>query len=110
MTGANMEDSIIIQDFLNYLQFEKRFSPHTAKCYGVDLLQFGEFLAGRGEGAEIHGHDDAVGSHDSGTATAVAAHPKVNVDQLLTSVDVNAVRSYMAVLNEKQYSKATIAR
>jgi site-specific recombinase XerD len=35
-----MEDSVIIQDFLNYLQFEKRFSPHTAKCYGVDLLQF----------------------------------------------------------------------
>ena len=44
-----MEDSIIIQDFLNYLQFEKRFSPHTAKCYGVDLLQFGEFLTGRSD-------------------------------------------------------------
>ena len=42
-----MEDSVIIQDFLNYLQFEKRFSPHTAKCYGVDLIQFGEFLTGR---------------------------------------------------------------
>ncbi|MGD0597322.1 MAG: tyrosine recombinase XerC [Sedimentisphaerales bacterium] len=106
-----MEDSLIIQDFLNYLQFEKRFSPHTAKCYGVDLLQFGEFLTGRSDaGAEMHGHDDALGSHDSGTATAVAAHPKVDVDQLLASVDVNAVRSYLVVLNEKQYSKATIAR
>jgi integrase/recombinase XerC len=106
-----MEDSIIIQDFLNYLQFEKRFSPHTAKCYGVDLLQFGEFLIGRGDsGADTHGHDDAIGSHDSGTATAVAAHPKVDVDHLLASVDVNAVRSYLVVLNEKQYSKATIAR
>ena len=46
-----MEDSVIIQDFLNYLQFEKRFSPHTAKCYGVDLIQFGEFLTSHSEGA-----------------------------------------------------------
>ena len=109
-----MEDSTSIQEFLNYLQFEKRFSPHTAKCYGVDLLQFGEFLTSRSEGvsagAEGHGEGDVIGSHDSGTATAVATHPKVAVDQLLTSADVNAIRSYMASLNEKQYSKATIAR
>ena len=108
-----MEDSAIIQDFLNYLQFEKRFSPHTAKCYGVDLLQFGEFITGHGEGgasSEMHGEADTLGSHDSGTATAVATHPKVNVDQLLASTDVNGIRSYMASLNEKQYAKATIAR
>ena len=107
-----MEDSVIIQDFLNYLQFEKRFSPHTAKCYGVDLLQFGAFLAGHGDagGSDMHGHDDGLGSHDSGTATAVATQTKVDIDQLLASADVNSVRSYMASLNEKQYSKATIAR
>jgi integrase/recombinase XerC len=107
-----MEDSIIIQDFLNYLQFEKRFSPHTAKCYGVDLLQFGAFLTGHGDagGSDMHAHDDGLGSHDSGTATAVATQPKVGIDQLLASADVNAIRSYMASLNEKQYSKATIAR
>lgn len=107
-----MEDSIIIQDFLNYLQFEKRFSPHTAKCYGVDLLQFGEFLTKRSDAgdADVHGHDDGLGSHDSGTATAVATQAKIDVDQLLTSADVNSVRSYMGSLNEKQYSKATIAR
>ena len=107
-----MEDSIIIQDFLNYLQFEKRFSPHTAKCYGVDLLQFGAFLTGHGDagGSDVHGHDDGLGSHDSGIATAVATQPKVDIDQLLASADVNAIRSYMASLNEKQYSKATIAR
>jgi integrase/recombinase XerC len=126
-----MEDSVIIQDFLNYLQFEKRFSPHTAKCYGVDLLQFGEFLTSRGDGGsshpDSHGEGDLLGSHDSGsprsprgeaegfageagTATAVATHTKTDVDQLLASVDVNGIRSYMASLNEKQYAKATIAR
>ena len=105
-----MEDSKTIQEFLNYLQLEKRFSPHTAKCYGVDLLQFSEFLTARGEGASGSGEGDLLGSHGSGAATAVAAHPRVSVDQLLVSTDVNAIRSYMAVLNEKQYSKATIAR
>ena len=109
-----MEDSVIIQDFLNYLQFEKRFSPHTAKCYGVDLLQFGEFLTAHGEGvssgSEMHGSADVLGSHDSDTATAVATHSRVDVDQLLLSTDVNAIRGYMVVLNEKQYAKATIAR
>jgi site-specific recombinase XerD len=39
-----MEDSVVIQDFLSYLSLERRFSEHTAKCYGVDLRQFGEYL------------------------------------------------------------------
>ena len=103
-----MEDSSIIQDFLNYLQFEKRFSPHTAKCYGVDLLQFGDFLTGGSDTG--HNESDVLGSSDAGTATAVAAQPKVDVDRILSSADVNSVRSYMAGLNDKQYSKATIAR
>jgi integrase/recombinase XerC len=111
-----MEDSVIIQDFLNYLQFEKRFSPHTAKCYGVDLIQFGDFLTSHSEGStpagDMHGSSDALGHSDSGTATATAVetHTKVDIDQLLSSADVNSIRGYMVVLNDKQYSKATIAR
>ena len=42
-----MEGTAIFQEFLNYLTFEKRFSEHTAKCYGADLTQFGEFLTWR---------------------------------------------------------------
>jgi integrase/recombinase XerC len=30
--------------FVNYLKFEKRFSPHTIKSYNVDLDQFSRFL------------------------------------------------------------------
>ena len=40
-----MEQSVLIEDFLNYLKHEKRFSEHTAKCYGADLHQFTEFLS-----------------------------------------------------------------
>lgn len=33
-----------INDFLAYLQYEKRYSPHTLKSYHTDLFQFGQFL------------------------------------------------------------------
>lgn len=103
-----MEDSVIVQEFLNYLRFEKRFSEHTAKCYGADLAQFSEFLRSRGGGGSSSGESASLvdGSGGAGVATERA----VKVDALLVSVDVNDVRAYLAVLNERQYSKATIAR
>jgi len=33
-----------LSNFLNYLQYEKRYSEHTCTAYKTDLLQFGEFL------------------------------------------------------------------
>ncbi|MFT3701015.1 MAG: tyrosine-type recombinase/integrase [Agriterribacter sp.] len=33
-----------VQTFLNYIQFEKRYSPHTATAYKEDLQQFFEYL------------------------------------------------------------------
>ncbi|MHC4113264.1 MAG: site-specific integrase [Planctomycetota bacterium] len=108
-----MKDSAIVQEFLSYLKFEKRFSEHTAKCYEADLRQFGEYLIG----ASVCGHSPEEPmslSHSkspgAGPATAVATHPDVKIDQLLLSVETAAVRAYLAFLNEKQYSKATIAR
>ena len=32
------------KDFLQYLEFEKRYSPHTIKSYQADLLQIESFL------------------------------------------------------------------
>lgn len=108
-----MKDSVIINEFLSYLEFEKRFSVHTSKCYGVDLAQFGEFLTSRGAdvspSAEAHTPDSMMVS-GGGTAAAVATQARVDVDKLLVAVDVSVIRAYMTRLNEKQYSKATIAR
>jgi integrase/recombinase XerC len=95
------------------LKFEKRFSEHTAKCYEADLSQFGEYLIGSSEaGPSTDEHISLSHNKPSevGVATAVATHMDVKVDQLLLSVETAAVRAYMAFLNEKQYSKATIAR
>lgn len=36
---------MFIEKFIRYLQFEKRFSPHTLIAYRQDLNQFNEFLA-----------------------------------------------------------------
>jgi len=35
---------MLINDFLTYLQYEKRYSPHTLQAYRADLLQFQDFL------------------------------------------------------------------
>src|SRR3990172_5304887 len=41
-----MSDNLLTEEFLNYLKFERHFSPHTAKCYAADLAQFCAFLIG----------------------------------------------------------------
>ncbi len=106
-----MEDSVIVQEFLNYLKFEKRFSEHTAKCYGADLRQFGEFLISRCEEDSVSpGEPVSLTVQQGGPVTVLATQTNTKVDQLLLAVQVNTVRAYLALLNEKQYSKATIAR
>jgi integrase/recombinase XerC len=49
-------------------------------------------------------------AHQEGPATSVATQTDSKIDELLLSVEVNAVRAYLAFLNERQYSKSTIAR
>ena len=105
-----MEDSIIIHKFLDYLKFERRFSEHTAKCYGADLTQFCEFIRGRSESDSPDTEPMSLHAHDTGTATAVATQVDVKIDQLLLATNTDCVRGYLAFLNERQYSKATIAR
>ena len=105
-----MEDNKIVHEFLNYLKYEKRFSEHTAKCYGADLCQFGEFLIGTSKSETQAAEPPSMAHHHGGAAIAVATETGLEVDRLLLSADTAAVRAYLAFLNEKQYSKATIAR
>lgn len=43
--STNLECQMLINDFLNYLQYEKRYSPHTLQAYSADLQQFQDFLS-----------------------------------------------------------------
>lgn len=105
-----MENSEIVQDFLSYLKFEKHFSEHTAKCYGADLTQFAEFLTSKQSGQYEASGDSSGSEHEGRGGTAVAVQTKVELDKALLSIDVNMVRSYLALLNDRKYSKSTIAR
>ena len=107
-----MEECTIIQKFLDYLRFERRFSEHTAKCYGADLVQFGEFLKGAPAPTVQHADPVSLARHEdeSEHGVAVATQVRVEVDQLLFTVQTDSVRAYLTHLNEKEYSKATIAR
>ncbi len=115
------EGSATIEQFLHYLKFEKRFSEHTAKCYGADLAQFTEFLMnGSNAGApsttnrswESGSPSEAapLGQPEANMATAIATQTEQEIDQRLLGLDVDQARAYLAYLNEKGYSKATIAR
>jgi integrase/recombinase XerC len=117
-----MENGVVVPEFLNYLRCEKRFSEHTAKCYGADLEQFCGFLmdtrAARSDGeGSLHGAGDGFGAahehggpRQQGAATAVLTRAKPRIDGLLLAVDVGTVRAYLGFMNDRQYSKSTIAR
>lgn len=108
-----MNDCAITQEFLDYLKFEKHFSPHTAKCYGADLTQFTEFLVATGQTQPDHDdnqHEDTPWSPNGGSATAVATKPQTKLEQLILAVDTNTIRTYMAQLIQQNYSKSTTAR
>jgi len=113
-----MKDCNIVQDFLGYLEHEKRFSQHTSKCYGADLAQFAKFVSIQPEQASV-GPDSSHHEHEvispwsaqsSGAATALETQTETKLEQRLLGIDANMVRRYMAQLNQRQYSKSTIAR
>lgn len=108
-----MDNSTIIQNFINYLKFEKHFSEHTAKCYRADLEQYVGFLSGQ-EANRTHDEDASDNPWESPSATATATQTatkaQVSIDTLLIHADVNTIRRYMADLSQNQYSKSTTAR
>ncbi|UCE59062.1 MAG: tyrosine recombinase XerC [Phycisphaerales bacterium] len=116
-----MIENSLIDEFLNYLKFERHFSPHTAKCYSADLAQFCAFLGGR-TGQAGAGQRMAPGSASFGTArggvggpvgaggmeTAVAIEQ--DVQQKLREVTTEQIKSFLSFLGTLSYSKSTIAR
>ena len=65
----------LMGQFVDYLRFERHFSPYTARCYGADLRQFMEFLNGSDNptvqpGAASFGADKTV-SHAASSLNSV---------------------------------------
>ena len=102
-----MTDNALIDEFLNYLRFERHFSPHTTKCYAADLRQFLTWLDTPPRDVvppPLIGVEPAGG----GTATAVLEAPPVQAQ--LLGCDVGTLRAFLADLHQHDYSKATTAR
>jgi integrase/recombinase XerC len=108
-----MNENSLIEDFLNYLRFERHFSPHTAKCYGADLRQFCEFLQNGSSALRLGSAEasaNAFGNGSGGTAVAQAPPQTSALRRLLLDVNADNVRAFLATLRQNEYSKSTIAR
>ncbi len=116
----------LINEFLNYLRFERHFSPHTGKCYAADLQQFCEYLF-HGESSGMPGASGALPAMPSappasadrsraptnGPLAGSRGDLQADADELrqrLLGVDAGAIRQYLGFLREREYAKATTAR
>jgi integrase/recombinase XerC len=114
----------LIDQFLEYLQLERHFSPFTARCYAADLRQYAEFLTGASgtdeaperepeaeaapEPPEVKAETVPGGDPDEGggeTATATA-----DATEAIRAADALTVRAFLAHLDQYEYSRATMAR
>jgi integrase/recombinase XerC len=104
-----------VKDFLDYLQFERHFSTYTSKCYGADLRQFGNYLAGLPDlpPSIVNSQSAAVHAQMQAQAAQAAQQPEPTLEQiesLLMAASTDDVRRYLQHMREHNYSKATVAR
>jgi integrase/recombinase XerC len=100
------ENPTVVQEFLDYLTYEKHFSGHTIKCYSADLHQYAGFLTSQPESGQTEGAPHEGHSEYGGAATAVAT----DVSTMIIQADINTIRAFLAHLNGENYSKSTTAR
>ncbi len=115
-----MKENSLIDEFLNYLKFERHFSPHTAKCYAADLTQFCAFLAGDMQAAS--GRQNFTGpaaarirlsaeaSAGGGSEARAAVMVETTIQQKLRDVTPEGIKEFLAFLGTQSYSKSTVAR
>ncbi len=118
MTDASKQPIKIVDEFLHYLLDERHFSPYTARCYGVDLRQYVEYIT---DELNIHttpqqetealrrrleGHNGSGGDGEHIVATLGAP----TITAVMLDADVAAIRKFLERLAEQHYSPATMAR
>jgi len=93
----------LIEKFINYLRFERHFSPYTARCYGADLRQYALYLSG-----EILRQTNLPDAQPEAPQTDVAA--QTPVERRIAGADAMTIRGFLAHLDQFAYSPATTAR
>lgn len=118
MNTSNSESLPIVDAFLHYLLDERHFSPYTARCYGVDLRQYIEYLTDEFNLNASAEHEAAAYQRATqrtpGSASANGQVPDTlgppTITAAVLKADVKIIRSFLARLDEYQYSAATMAR
>ncbi len=113
-----MTENSLVNEFLNYLKFERHFSPHTAKCYAADLAQFCGFLNGPTGSANAATAPTSATlgvlrpPENAGVRAAgdTAVLVQTGIRQKLLDVTPERVKGFLGFLGTKSYSKSTIAR
>ena len=109
----------VVNAFLEHLLDERHFSPYTARCYGVDLRQYVDFLSDE-HGIEIdRTHEqqayrrqcDKARPEGSGSADVVGTVGSAkSITDAMLSANVDSIRAFLGHLDGFQYSAATMAR
>ncbi len=108
--GRTSEQASLVQQFVNYLQAERHFSPHTAKCYAADLQQFCGYLCFQRQRSAA---ESAAGNGKIDDMSKLAPPPGTiseELNRLLLGVNTDHVRDLMSELREHNYCKSTVAR
>ena len=95
MTTETTTPTSLIQQFVDYLRHERHFSPYTARCYGADLRQYNEHLAGNAQGV-------------AQPTERTEVDPELEVK--VREADAMTIRGFLAHLDNFGYSPATTAR
>ena len=96
----------LVEKFVEYLRYERHFSPYTGRCYGADLRQFAEFIEVDPPGTRAVSPGDS-GAAGGGTGSAVAN----GVEHRIRGADAMLIQRFLRHLDEhNEYSPATTAR
>ena len=109
----------IVEAFSRYLLDDRHFSPYTARCYGVDLRQYIEFLAERHAlpltpDAETEAFETnrrmPPRKGEAGMADLARQPAPSTATGWMLRADVAMIREFLMRLDEHRYSAATMAR
>lgn len=107
----------LVEEFIRYLLDERHFSPYTARCYSVDLRQFGEFLSDEFNIDASRQQEAAEFDRwKSGAATPISNGDVVGrvgfntITEAMLQANADLIRKFLAHLDSHDYSAATMAR